>query len=490
MKQYIAIDLKSFYASVECVERGLDPLRTRLVVADESRTSKTICLAVSPALKAYGIPGRARLFEVNKKAADAGVDFIVAKPRMALYMEYSTKIYDIYLKYVSKEDMHVYSVDEVFIDITSYLHAYNKTAEEMAITMINDVFNTTGITATAGIGTNMYLAKIAMDIVAKHEMPDENGVRMASLDEMSYRRLLWDHQPLSDFWRIGKGIQKRLASVGIYTMGEVALCALGKETDFYNKGLLHKLLGVNAELLIDHAFGYEPCTIEHVKNYRPQSNSLSLGQVLKRPYEYEETRLIVKEMSELLSLDLVNKSVMTKQLVLTIGYDIENLTDAQRAHEYKGEVNIDRYGRKVPKHAHGTKNLNNYTSSSVIITEAMVELFDRIYNPMLLSRRITVVAAGVVPEAEAKEKDRYVQMDLFKDFGVTSEADSSVDSVRTNNTKRLHPISENEERQRKVQQAALKIKDKYGKNAILKGMNLQDGGTTIERNAQIGGHKA
>lgn len=490
MKQYIAIDLKSFYASVECVERGLDPLRTRLVVADESRTSKTICLAVSPALKAYGIPGRARLFEVNKKAADAGVDFIVAKPRMALYMEYSTKIYDIYLKYVSKEDMHVYSVDEVFIDITSYLHAYNKTAEEMAITMINDVFNTTGITATAGIGTNMYLAKIAMDIVAKHAMPDENGVRMASLDEMSYRRLLWDHQPLSDFWRIGKGIQKRLASVGIYTMGEVALCALGKETDFYNKGLLRKLLGVNAELLIDHAFGYEPCTIEHVKNYRPQSNSLSLGQVLKRPYEYEETRLIVKEMSELLSLGLVNKSVMTKQLVLTIGYDIENLTDAQRAHEYKGEVNIDRYGRKVPKHAHGTKNLNNYTSSSVIITEAMVELFDRIYNPMLLSRRITVVAAGVIPEAEAKEKDRYVQMDLFKDFGVTSEEDSSVDSVRTNNTKRLHPISENEERQRKVQQAALKIKDKYGKNAILKGMNLQDGGTTIERNAQIGGHKA
>ena len=295
---------------------------------------------------------------------------------------------------------------------------------------------------------------------------------------------------MSDFWRIGKGIQKRLASVGIYTMGEVALCALGKETDFYNKGLLRKLLGVNAELLIDHAFGYEPCTIEHVKNYRPQSNSLSLGQVLKRPYEYEETRLIVKEMSELLSLDLVNKSVMTKQLVLTIGYDIENLTDAQRAHEYKGEVNIDRYGRKVPKHAHGTKNLNNYTSSSVIITEAMVELFDRIYNPMLLSRRITVVAAGVIPEAEAKEKDRYVQMDLFKDFGVTSEADSSVDSLRTNNTKRLHPISENEERQRKVQQAALKIKDKYGKNAILKGMNLQDGGTTIERNAQIGGHKA
>ena len=356
--------------------------------------------------------------------------------------------------------MHVYSVDEVFIDITSYLHAYNKTAEEMAITMINDVFNTTGITATAGIGTNMYLAKIAMDIVAKHAMPDENGVRMASPDEMSYRRLLWDHQPLSDFWRIGKGIQKRLASVGIYTMGEVALCALGKETDFYNKGLLRKLLGVNAELLIDHAFGYEPCTIEHVKNYRPQSNSLSLGQVLKRPYEYEETRLIVKEMSELLSLDLVNKSVMTKQLVLTIGYEKKK------------------------------KNLNNYTSSSVIITEAMVELFDRIYNPMLLSRRITVVAAGVIPEAEAKEKDRYVQMDLFKDFGVTSEADSSVDSVRTNNTKRLHPISENEERQRKVQQAALKIKDKYGKNAILKGMNLQDGGTTIERNAQIGGHKA
>ena len=356
--------------------------------------------------------------------------------------------------------------------------------------MINDVLETTGITATAGIGTNMYLAKIAMDIVAKHALPDENGVRMASLDVMSYRKLLWEHQPLSDFWRIGKGIQKRLASVGIYTMGEVALCALGKETDFYNRALLHKLLGVNAELLIDHAFGYEPCTIEHVKNYRPQSNSLSLGQVLKRPYEYEETRLIVKEMTELLSLDLVNKGVMTKQLVLTIGYDIENLTDEQRAREYKGEVNIDRYGRRVPKHAHGTKNLEKYTSSSVTITEAMMELFDRIYNPILLSRRVTVVAAGVIPEAKAREKDRYVQMDLFADFGLTNEVEQPFGNGGTKSIERLHPENESEERQKKAQQAALKIKDKYGKNAILKGMNLEDGGTTIERNAQIGGHKA
>jgi len=493
MRYYIAIDLKSFYASVECRERGLDPLEARLVVADESRTAKTICLAVSPALKAYGIPGRARLFEVNKKAADAGVDFIVAKPRMALYMEYSTRIYDIYLKYVSKDDVHVYSVDEVFIDVTSYLDTYKMTPEEMAIMMIKDVLATTGITATAGIGTNLYLAKIAMDIVAKHAKADENGVRMASLDEISYRRLLWDHKPLTDFWRIGKGYQNKLASIGIHTMGEVARCALGKETDYYNEDLLYKLFGINAELLIDHAFGYEPCTISEVKSYRSETTSISSGQVLTRPYNYEETRLIVKEMTELLTLDLVRKGIETKQLVLTIGYDIDNLTIPEIADNYRGEIVIDRYGRRIPKHAHGTENLKKYTSSSVTITEAMVRLFERIINPNLLTRRITVVANDVISEKDAAEKNRYEQMDLFSDFGLSTDEpmqNNSGASVGYGKLEKLHPESEKEDRQKRVQEAALKIKDKYGKNAILKGMNLQEGGTTIERNAQIGGHKA
>ena len=488
MRQYIAIDLKSFYASVECVERGLDPLTARLVVADESRTAKTICLAVSPALKAYGIPGRARLFEVNKKAEEAKIDFEIAKPRMALYMDYSTRIYDIYLKYVSKEDMHVYSVDEVFIDVTSYLDTYKKTAEEMAIIMIQDVLDTTGITATAGIGTNMYLAKIAMDIVAKHAKADKNGVRMASLDETSYRRLLWNHRPLTDFWRIGGGYQKKLASVGIYTMGEVARCALGKETDYYNEDLLYKLFGINAELLIDHAFGYEPCTMKEIKSYKSETNSISTGQVLTRPYEYDETRLIVKEMTELLALDLVRKGIVTKQIVLNVGYDIDNLTNPEILSKYKGEIIVDRYGRKIPKYAHGTENLKKYTSSNVIISEAMMKLFDRIVNPDLLTRRISVVANGVITEEDSVEKNSYEQLDLFSDFGLTNEAmdeHSDGDSIEM-----LHPDSEKEERQKRVQQAALKIKDKYGKNAILKGMNLQEGGTTIERNAQIGGHKA
>lgn len=486
MRYYIAIDLKSFYASVECRERGLDPLTARLVVADESRTAKTICLAVSPALKAYGIPGRARLFEVNKKAGDAGVDFIVAKPRMGLYMEYSTRIYEIYLKYVSKDDIHVYSIDEVFIDVTTYLNTYGMTPEEMAQMMIKDVLYDTGITATAGIGTNMYLAKIAMDIVAKHMQPDENGVRMASLNEISYRKLLWNHTPMTDFWRVGAGTVKRLASVGIHTMGEVARCALGKETDYYNEDLLYKLFGVNAELLIDHAFGYEPCTIDEIKSYRPDTTSVSSGQVLTRPYEYEETRLIVREMAELLSLDLVRKGIMTKQLVLTIGYDIDNLTREDIASRYSGEVVVDRYGRRIPKHSHGTENLSKYTSSSVTIGEGMVRLFDRIANPDLLTRRITIVANDVVTDKVADERNQYTQMDLFSDFGLTSSEGEPV----KDSSYFLHPDSEKDERQRRVQEAALKIKEKYGKNAVLKGMNLLEGGTTIERNAQIGGHKA
>jgi len=493
MSYYIAIDLKSFYASVECRERGLDPMTARLVVADESRTAKTICLAVSPALKAYGIPGTARLFEVNKRASEALIDFIIAKPRMALYMEYSTRIYDIYLKYVSMEDMHVYSIDEVFIDVTSYLDTYKMTPEEMAIMMIRDVLDTTGITATAGIGTNMYLAKIAMDIVAKHAQADENGVRMASLDEIEYRRLLWNHKPLTDFWRIGRGYEKKLASVGIHTMGEVARCALGKETDYYNEDLLYKLFGVNAELLIDHAFGYEPCTIKEVKSYHSETTSVSSGQVLTRPYAYDETRLIVKEMTELLALDLVRKGIVTKQIVLTIGYDIENLTNPEIADRYRGEIVIDRYGRRIPKHAHGTENLKKYTSSSVVITEAMMKLFDRVMNPDLLTRRLNVVANDVIPEKDAVEKNRYEQMDLFSDFGISEDgSDEKNNSAASGKIvlEKLHPESEMEERQKRVQQAALKIKDKFGKNAILKGMNLEEGGTTIERNAQIGGHKA
>lgn len=490
-KQYIAIDLKSFYASVECVERKLDPLAARLVVADESRTAKTICLAVSPALKAYGVSGRARLFEALKAAREAKIDFVIAPPRMALYMDYSTRIYDIYLRYVSKEDMHVYSVDEVFIDITDYLDTYKMTAEEVARMMISDVLKETGITATAGIGTNMYLAKIAMDIVAKHAEPDEKGVRMASLDEISYRKLLWDHKPITDFWRVGAGYKKRLASVGIYTMGEVARCALGGENDYYNEDLLYKLFGVNAELLIDHAFGYEPCEISEIKAYRPESNSISSGQVLTRPYEHAETRLIVKEMTELLTLDLVKKGLMTKQIVLTIGYDIDNLTSKEIMDNYHGEIVIDRYGRKIPKSSHGTQNLKKYTASSKIIGEAMMELFDRIANPLLLSRRLTVVAADVITNSSAQEKNRYEQMDLFSDFGIsTTDDQSSQNDDKASKIEKLHPDSEMEDREKRVQEAAIKIKNKFGKNAVLKGMNLEEGGTTIERNAQIGGHKA
>lgn len=490
MRHYIAIDLKSFYASVECRERGLDPLTARLVVADETKTQKTICLAVTPALKAYGIPGRARLFEVIKKAGEAKIDFIIAPPRMALYMEYSNRIYDIYLKYVAAEDMHVYSVDEVFIDITAYLDTYKKTPRQMAEIMIKDVFETTGITATAGIGTNMYLAKVAMDIVAKHAPADENGVRMAELDEISYRELLWDHKPLTDFWRLGRGYEKRLNSVGIETMGDVAKCALGKETDYYNEELLRKLFGVNAELLIDHAFGYEPALISDIKKYRPLSNSISLGQVLSRPYEYEETRLIIKEMTELLSLDLVRKRIATKQLVLTVGYDIDNLKRSDISGKYNGETVVDRYGRKIPKHAHGTENLDKYTSSTTMLTEAMMRLFDRIVNPNLLTRRMSVVANDVIYEEDADEKNRYKQMNLFSDFGVSLKHEEDADKNTDVVIEKMHSEEEMEDREKRVQMAALKIKERYGKNAILKGMNLEKGGTTVERNGQIGGHKA
>lgn len=512
MRHYVAIDLKSFYASVECVDRGLDPLTARLVVADESRTAKTICLAVSPALKAYGIPGRARLFEVNKKAKEASIDFIIAPPRMARYVEVSTQIYEIYLKYVSHDDMHVYSIDEVFIDVTDYLDAYKMTPEELAMTMIKDVLSETGVTATAGIGTNMYLAKIAMDIVAKHAKADENGVRMASLDEMSYRKELWNHRPLTDFWRVGRGYEKRLNSIGLYTMGDVARCSLGKETDYFNEDLLYRIFGVNAELLIDHAWGYEPCTMAEIHAYKPETNSISTGQVLHCPYDHEKTRLIVKEMMELLSLDLVEKRLKTKQIVLNIGYDIENITNKDILKKYEGEVVVDHYGRKIPKGSHGTENLDKYTSSGVVLTEAVLRLYDRITNPDLLVRRLNIVACNVVTESVAKEKEKFVQMDLFSDFGF---GENSVEQGKSNPSKdsiaeldgmgnlknyfyrdedriaeENRKEQEKEERERKVQLAALEIKKKFGKNAILKGMNLEDGGTTIDRNAQIGGHKA
>lgn len=473
---YIAIDLKSFYASVECVERGLDPLTTNLVVADESRTEKTICLAVSPSLKAYGIPGRARLFEVVQKARKYKLSYVAAPPRMSLYMDYSSRIYKIYLKYIAPEDIHVYSVDEVFMDITHYLKTYGMTPEELANTIIKDVYETTGITATAGIGTNMYLCKIAMDIVAKHAEPDANGARIAYLDEKLYRKMLWGHKPITDFWRVGRGYAKKLAEKGIYTMGDVARCSVGKPEDYYNEELLYKMFGINAELLIDHAWGYEPCTIADVKAYRPENNSLSQGQVLQCPYTSDKARLIVHEMADMLSLDLVDKRLVTDQIVLTIGYDIENLTNPLISSKYKGDISIDVYGRKIPKHAHGTINLKRQTSSSNMIIDAALELYDRIINKSLLVRRINIVANHVINENDIKHEEQYEQLDLFTDY------DEVLLKRKEEDEKLL--------RERKMQEAVLSIKKKYGKNAVLKGMNFEEGATAISRNSQIGGHKA
>ncbi len=504
-RTYIAIDLKSFYASVECVERGRDPLTTNLVVADESRTQKTICLAVSPSLKSYGIPGRARLFEVVQKVNQANaarrhqaprqrfagtsddanellenpalaIDYIVARPRMATYMEYSTNIYSIYLKYVAPEDIFAYSVDEVFIDATNYLNTYKMTPRELTMTMIQDVLRSTGITATAGIGTNMYLCKIAMDIVAKHMKPDEHGVRIASLDEMTYREKLWNHRPLTDFWRVGKGYAKRLEEHGMYTMGDVARCSIGKEQDLYNEDLLYGLFGVNAQLLIDHAWGYEPCTMDQVKAYKPQRSSISSGQVLHCPYAFDKARLIVKEMTDQLVLDLVDKHLVTDQLVLTIGYDIENLTNPDRRKKYKGPVTIDHYGRKVPKHAHGTCNLESLTSSTQLITQALLQLYDGIVDEHLLIRRINITANKLTEESQLKYQKDYDQLDFFTDYEAKEREEAR--------------SREALEREKSMQKAMLQIKKKYGKNAILKGMNLEEGATAKDRNAQIGGHKA
>ena len=504
-KTYIAIDLKSFYASVECRERNRDPLTTNLVVADPSRTEKTICLAVSPSLKKYGLSGRARLFEVIQKVKTANeirklkapnhvfcgssddsrelqkkpslkIDYIIAPPRMARYMEYSTKIYNIYLKYIAPEDIHIYSIDEVFIDVTHYLSTYNMTAHELAMTMIQDILDTTGITATAGIGTNLYLCKIAMDIVAKHIEPDKNGVRIAELDEMSYRRLLWNHRPLTDFWRVGRGYSKKLEKIGLYTMGDIARCSIGKPTDYYNEELLYKLFGINAELLIDHAWGYEPCTMEDVKTYKPETNSISSGQVLHCPYEFDKARLVVKEMTDLMVLDLVDKGLVTNQIVLTIGYDIENITDKNRSQSYKGTVTTNYYGKKVPKPAHGTTNLPKQTSSTTLITNAVMELYDKIVNKKLLIRRINIVANKLVDEHSVKNANKYEQLDLFTDYEILK--------------KQREKENAESEREKRMQNTILDIKKKFGKNAILKGMNLQEGATAKDRNNQIGGHKA
>lgn len=504
-KTYIAIDLKSFYASVECRERSRDPLTTNLVVADPSRTEKTICLAVSPSLKKYGLSGRARLFEVIQKVNAANnirklkapnhvfsgssddstelqknpslkIDYIIAPPRMARYMEYSTKIYNIYLKYIAPEDIHIYSIDEVFIDVTHYLSTYNMTARTLAMTMIQDILDTTGITATAGIGTNMYLCKIAMDIVAKHIEPDKNSVRIAELDEMSYRRLLWNHKPLTDFWRVGRGYSKELEKIGLYTMGDIARCSIGKSTDYYNEELLYKLFGINAELLIDHAWGYEPCTMEDVKAYKPETNSISSGQVLHCPYEFDKARLVVKEMIDLMALDLVDKGLVTSQIVLTIGYDIENMTDKNRSQSYKGTVTTNYYGKKVPKPAHGTTNLPKRTSSTTLITNAVMELYDKIVNKKLLIRRINIVANKLVDEHSVKNVNKYEQLDLFTDY----------EDLK----KQREKENAESEREKRMQNTILDIKKKFGKNAILKGMNLQEGATAKDRNNQIGGHKA
>lgn len=482
-RQYIAIDLKSFYASVECMERGLDPLKAKLVVADATRTSKTICLAVSPALKAYGIPGRPRLFEVEQKVKEVNaahpelhLEYITAPPRMALYMEYSSRIYDVYLKYLAPEDIHVYSVDEIMADVTAYLDTYHMTARELVTKMIQDVYDTTGITATAGIGTNLYLCKVAMDIVAKHAQPDENGARIAMLDEMSYRKLLWDHRPITDFWRVGSGYAKKLAANGLYTMGDVARCSIGTETEFYNEDLLYGLFGVNAELLIDHAWGWEPCTMEQIKAYKPETNSLCSGQVLHCPYDFDKAKLVLREMTDMMVLDLVDKHLVTDQMVLTIGYDVENLLDEQRKKAYKGEITTDHYGRKVPKHAHGTVNLKGGTSSTKEIMEAVLGLYDRIVNQDLLVRRITITANHVVAETLVKEKNAYEQLDLFTDYAALQN--------------QRQKEEEEKEKERNIQKALLSIKKRYGKNAILKGTNFCEGATAMDRNRQIGGHKA
>ena len=502
---YAAIDLKSFYASVECVERRLDPMVTNLVVADASRTEKTICLAVTPALKSYGVPGRARLFEVVQKVRELNaerqrkapgrrftgtssdnralmshpelsIDYIVARPQMAHYIKISTQIYNIYLKYIAPEDIHVYSVDEVFMDLTRYLATYKVTAHALVMQMILDVLDATGITATAGIGTNLFLSKIAMDIEAKHIPPDENGVRIAYLDEMKYRRSLWAHRPLIDFWRVGRGYSKKLEEHGLFTMGDIARCSIGGHHDFHNENLLYKLFGVNAELLIDHAWGFEPCTIADIKAYKPAASSLGSGQILPQPYSFEKARRVIREMADLLALDLVDKGLVTDQITLGLGYDIDNLKDPALSKSYTGAVTTDYYGRKIPKHAHGSENLGRPTASTKKIIDAALALFDRIGDRNLLLRRVYITATNVVQETAVPKSAGFVQLDLFTDY----------DGLQKQEAREAAEL----ERERKRQEAVLSIKKKYGKNAILMGTNLEEGATTVARNNQIGGHKA
>ena len=503
-RTYLCCDLKSFYASVECVERGLDPMTTNLVVADKRRTEKTICLAVSPSLKAYGIAGRARLFEVVQRVAEVNakrqqnlpghtftgsswhdpavqsdpslaLDYIVAPPRMAHYIDWSTKIYRVYLKYIAPEDIYPYSIDEVFMDITHYLDTYKLSARALTRTILLDILKTTGITAAAGMGTNLYLAKFAMDIVAKHVPADEHGVRIAQLDELSYRRLLWNHRPLTDFWRVGKGYAAKLEANGMYTMGDVARCSIGKPGEYQNEELLYKLFGVHAEILIDHAWGWEPCTIADVKAYQPENKSIVSGQVLPCPYGFDKARLVVREMADALALELVDRRLATNQLVLTVGYDIENLTDPQRSRSYRGPVATDRYGRKIPKHAVGTEHFI-YTSSASDLQKAAAALYDRIVDQTLLIRRLSISANKLLDERIAPREGEYEQMDLFTDYTEKARQKKADEAAHA--------------RERKIQETVLGIKKRYGKNAILRGMNLEEGATARERNQTIGGHHA
>lgn len=495
-RTYIAIDLKSFYASVECVERGLNPLTTNLVVADISRTQKTICLAVSPSLKAHGIGGRARLFEVVQKIRqinnerrfkcggkfhgksvyapeldkhrDWELAYVIAKPRMAKYIEVSARIYGIYLKYIAPEDIHVYSIDEVFIDVTAYLKHLKMNAHQLAMTMIKDVLKSTGITATAGIGTNMYLCKVAMDIVAKHMPADKDGVRIAELDEMSYREKLWSHRPITDFWRIGRGIAAKLERHGIYTMGDVAL------QSERNEELLYRMFGVNAELLIDHAWGWEPCTMEAIKQYKPAANSLSQGQVLQCPYNYDKALIVMKEMAEAVSLDLVDRHLVTDHIAIYIGYDAESLTSYEAGFTPVKDIALNHYGKIVPKPANGSAKLCRLTSSSKIITESAAELFRTIVDPDMLIRRINITACNIVPESWEKGTSIPQQLDLFTDYAERKEKTERMDRMLA--------------KERMMQKAILKIKKTFGKNTILKALDFDDAATARERNAQIGGH--
>ena len=504
-RSYIAIDLKSFYASVECIERGLNPMTTNIVVADAERSEKTICLAVSPSLKSHGISGRPRLFQVVQRinainaerkckapggrftgssfddnvtasSPEYSVDYIVAPPRMAKYMEVSTEIYNIYLKYIAPEDIHVYSIDEVFIDATDYLKTYNMSPRELAMIMIKDVLDTTGITATAGIGTNLYLCKVAMDIEAKHIEPDKDGVRIAELDEMSYRRKLWDHRPITDFWRIGKGYAEKLEKIGLYTMGDIARCSLGGPGEYFNEDMLYRMFGVNAELIIDHAWGWEPCRISDIKGYKPRNRSIGSGQVLHEPYTYEKAGIVVREMIDALSLDLVEKGLVTNQLVLTIGYDIANLSNPRLSAQYRGQVSTDRYGRSIPKHAHGTENLQRKTSSSQVLADAMMNLYRRITDKNLLIRRIAMSANRVTDEKCMEEKPEFQQLDFFTDYKALQQ--------------QMEEEKSRLQEERQMQETLLNIKKKFGKNAVLKGMSLQEGATARDKNNQIGGHKA